>query len=99
MGGKLQLLSGEVCRVRWENPGNPSRRGPAEPAEVSRGHSTRRSATTRKGRTQKRGFILVRSRGERRRQPSWKQPSLWEVAVKPQGPKGEPSVASGTSQR
>lgn len=33
----------------------------------------------------------MRSRGERGKQPSWKQPSLWEVAVKPQGPSGEQS--------
>ena len=26
-GGKLQLLSGEACRARWERPGNPARKG------------------------------------------------------------------------
>ena len=27
MGGKLQLLSGEVCRVRWEKPRQPVPKG------------------------------------------------------------------------
>src|SRR5690606_41074730 len=70
----------------------PGSRGPAEPAGVSRGHSTLDELTQGKGRTRKRGLILVRSRGMQGKQPSRVRPYPQEAAVKPQGPMGEQSM-------
>src|SRR5690606_20785497 len=73
-------------------PRQPGSRGPAEPAGVSRGHSTLGELTRGKGRTRKRGLILVRSRGMQGKQPSRTRPYPQKVAVKPRGYAGEQSM-------
>src|SRR5690606_17715249 len=92
MGGKLQLLSGEACRVRWEHPGNPAREGRLNLQESAEVIVPWGELTQGKDRTRERGLILVSSWGMQGRQPSWKQPYPQKVAVKPRGYAGEPSV-------
>src|SRR5690606_11510181 len=91
-GGKVAALIRGGLQGTLGEPRQPGSRGPAEPAGVSRGHSTLGELTRGKGRTRKRGLILVRSRGMQGKQPSRTRPYPQKVAVKPRGYAGEQSM-------
>src|SRR5690606_12761944 len=93
MGGKLQLLSGEACRVRWEHPGNPAREGRLNLQESAEAIVPWGELTQGKGRTRKRGLILVSSRGMQGKQPSQTWPYPQKAAVKPRESAGEQSMS------
>lgn len=93
MEGKTALLPGEICRKRRLNR-QPVQRCTAEPAEVSRGHSTCKE-TSEQGRAEHEceGSILASSR-EKQRQPKIPKGSYHqEEAVNPPGTGGVPSLS------
>lgn len=65
MEGKIPFLPGETCRRRRRSR-QTGQRCPAEPAGVSRGHSTRGGTPRREGPNTKKGERTMSSRDERR---------------------------------